>query len=290
MKIRLDLRLFEGEGGDGAGVSVDAGQSAEQMGENVQNTTGSAVAEDVPDEPERTPEERRADYEKFKEKYRDLYGADVKEHISRRFKDEHQLHKQLESYVPLMSLLGMRYGIENADVEKVMQAIEADNSFWEEQAMKENMTVDQVKHMRKLEAENRQILEAGQRAQQIRQRDETYARWDREAEVCKQVFPKFDMETECDNPQFIKLLGAGFDITSAYKAVHFDEITQGIVTQTEKNTKKKVADNIRSGSSRPAENGASGPANTTKMNAWNLSDEEFHKVLERVKRGEEVVI
>ena len=131
---------------------------------------------------------------KFKEKYRDLYGKDVKSHIDRRFKDEQRLHEQLDSYTPLMSLLSERYGIEDGNVAKIMEAIDNDDSFWEEQALKENMTVDQLKRMRKTEAQNRQLVESAQRAQQIRQRDDIYARWDREAELCKQHFPEFDME------------------------------------------------------------------------------------------------
>lgn len=209
--------------------------------------------------------------------------------MSRRYRENESLHQQLDSYSPLMALLGSRYGIEDADVSKIMQAIESDNSFWEEEALKENMTVDQLKRMRKIEAENRRLVEAGKRAQQIRQRDDTYARWDREAEQCKQSFPQFDLMMECQNPQFVKLLGAGFDVTSAYRAIHFDEIAQGLMAQAEKDTKKKVADTIRSGSGRPAENGATGPANNARVSAWDMSKEEFHKCLERARRGERVV-
>ena len=87
--IEMNLRLFEGEGG-GAGAAAPA---ADQTGENVQNTTGSAGAEEG-QELEETPEERQAGYEKFKEKYRDLYGKDVKSHIDRRFSKDHGSHRQ----------------------------------------------------------------------------------------------------------------------------------------------------------------------------------------------------
>ena len=143
------------------------------------------------------------------------------------------MQKQLDSYSPLMSMLGMRYGIKEPDVTNVMEAIEADNSFWEEQAMKENMTVDQLKHMRKLEAETSGLWKLDG-MQKIRQRDDTYERWDRESEQCKQLFPQFDMRSETNNPQFVKLLGVGFDITSAYKAVHFDMITRGMMHRLER--------------------------------------------------------
>lgn len=197
--IEMNLRLFEGEGG-GAGAAAPA---ADQTGENVQNTTGSAGAEEG-QELEETPEERQAGYEKFKEKYRDLYGKDVKSHIDRRFKDEQRLHEQLDSYTPLMSLLSERYGIEDGNVAKIMEAIDNDESFWEEQALKENMTVEQLKRMRKTEAQNRQLVESAQRAQQIRQRDDIYARWDREAELCKRFCAFFLTNTRMSiNPSLI---------------------------------------------------------------------------------------
>lgn len=283
--IQLNLTLFEGEGA--------AAEGAAQTGEQGQTTTGSTSAAEPPadkpqETPEPTPEERKAAYEQFKKEYKDLFGEDVRNQVTRRYKENESLHQQLDAYSPLMSLLSTRYGIEDADVSKVMQAIENDNSFWEEQALKENMSVDQLKYLRKIEAQNRQLLDAGQRAQQIRQRDETYARWDREASQCKQLYPGFDLETECANEQFTKLLGAGFDITSAYRAVHFDDITQGLMAQTEKDTKKLVADNIRAGSGRPTENGADAPANQTKMDIWGLSQDEFHKLLDRARRGEEI--
>ena len=96
-----------------------------------------------------------------KEEYKDLYKNDVHEHINRRFKDEKKLQEQLDSYTPLMSVLGMRYGLQEPTVPNVMEAIDQDNSFWEEQALKENMTVDQLKHMRKLEADNQQLIDTG---------------------------------------------------------------------------------------------------------------------------------
>jgi hypothetical protein len=288
-KIKMNLRLFEGEGGASAAGSGSPAPAAEQMGENVQNTTGGTVeGEKIP---EHTPEERQAAYERFKEEYKDLYGNDVREHINRRFKDEKKLQEQLDAYTPLMSMLGLRYGLQEPTVPNVMEAIDQDNSFWEEQALKENMTVDQLKHMRKLEADNQQLIDTVNRAQQIRQRDDTYARWDKEAELCKQRFPNFDMKTECQNPDFQRALGAGMSVETAYKAVHFDELTHGLMVKTEKDTKKKVADSIRSGSGRPTENGiGAGSANGTKVSAWDLSPEEFHKIMERAARGEKIII
>lgn len=289
-KIKMNLRLFEGEGGAaGASATGTGAPAAEQMGENVQNTTGNTAEGEGTQE--NKPEDRLAAYERFKEEFKDLYGNDVREHINRRFKDEKKLQEQLDSYTPLMSMLGMRYGLQEPTVPNVMEAIDQDEAFWEEQAMKENMTVDQYKRMRKLESDNQELLETVNRAKQVRQREDTFARWDKEAELCKQHFPQFDMKIECENPDFQRALGAGMSVETAYKAVHFDEITRGLMEKTEKDTKKKVADSIRSGGGRPTENGVgAGSANETKVSAWDLSSDEFHKIMERAARGEKIMI
>lgn len=288
--VKMDLRLFEGEGGAGAA----AGSAPQVSGASAppdSGPDGNTGTESSAEPQEKTPEERQAAYERFKKEYSDLYGSDVKAQIDRRVKDEQKLYDQLAEYEPLVGILSERYGIENANVAKIMEAIDQDNSFWEEQAVKANMTVDQLKRMRKIEAQNRQLLESAQRAQQVRQREDVYERWDREAELCRQRYPGFDMMKECENPLFQRALGAGMDVETAYRAVHFDELTRGMMVQTERDTKKKVADAIRSGNGRPAENGVgAGAANGTKVSAWELSKEEFHKVMERVARGEEIVI
>ena len=99
------------------------------------------------------------------------------------------------------------------------------------------------------------------------------------------------MAKECENESFTRLLGVGVEVENAYKAVHFDEITQGLMAQTERDTKKKVADSIRSGNGRPSENGVgAGSANGTKVSAWDLSHEEFRKVMERAARGETITM
>lgn len=51
---------------------------------------------------------------------------------------------------------------------------------------------------------------------------------------------EFDMAKECENETFTRLLGAGVEVENAYKAVHFNEITQGLMAQTERDTKKKL--------------------------------------------------
>lgn len=297
-ELKLNLMLFEG-GAPGAGAAATGGSAGSApesgSGEGTPALTTEGENGKDPNEPEKqapaekTPEERRAEYGRLKTEYRDLYEADVKGHLNRRFKETEKLHEQLNAYTPLMDLLSERYGIENADIAKIMEAIDQDNSFWEEQALKENMTVEQVKRMRKMEAENHRMKEAAQRAQQIRQRDDTYARWDEERTALTQEFPDFDMAKECENPDFVRLLQSGIEMGVAYKAIHFNDIAEGIAKETAKKTKENVANNIRSGTGRPLENGVgSNAAAKEKINIWDLSKEEFDKLLSRVENGETI--
>ena len=99
------------------------------------------------------------------------------------------------------------------------------------------------------------------------------------------------MDSECQNPEFVRLLGSGIDVTTAYKALHFDEINRGLIATAESQTKKKVADTIRSGAARPSENGTgNGAAAKLKVDVWKLSKEEFRKLQERVENGETIVL
>ncbi len=307
-RIWLNLRLFEGEGGAGSAVSaagmaggLPGGQSAPgsaaSQGTAPQPQQGTAGGEGEPEagtqkgSAEPTEEERKAQYSRFKEDFKDLYSQDVQKVVNRRYKENEQLRKQLDSYDPLLNMLSSKYGVEGTDVQAIMDALDKDNSFWEEAALKENMSVDQYKKMQKYESEHKQLVEAARRAEQNRQREETYARWDREAEACRQRYPQFDMEIELNNPQFVRLLGAGLEVEAAYRACHFEELARGIAAQTAQDTKKKVADNIRSGQGRPAENGVgTGAANSAKINVMELSKEEFRKLVDRVKRGEVVTL
>ena len=296
-KVRINLRLFEGEGGGTAAGSPVGGVAGaegavEQPTEPAQPTEDKAEEEtenQVKTDPgrEKSPEERMEEYKRFKKEFKDLYDQEVKNHINRRFKETDQLRKQIDEYGPLVNMLSAKYGLENPDTKSLMKLIDKDNSFWEGAAMQAGMPVEQFKQMKQFEAEHKQLIESAKRAEQIRQREQTWERWNQEADLCSQKFPQFNMDAELSNQDFVRLLGAGLDVESAYKAAHFDELAKGIAAQTEQNTKKKVADSIKAGTGRPVENGVgSGNANKARTSAWDLSKEEFARYLERVKSGE----
>ena len=106
--LLVNLRLFDGEGGAGA-TAAAAAPAAEGTDTGSEAAEGQEAAEEEPAQP--TPEERKAAYEKFKAEYKDLYSEEVQSAINRRYRENQQLHQQLDSYGQLLDLLGARYQV-----------------------------------------------------------------------------------------------------------------------------------------------------------------------------------
>ena len=233
-----------------------------------------------------TPEKRQEEYNRWKEEYQDLYQKDIKNQLQGRYRENRRLQQQMESYAPLLELLGTKYGVQSGNVEEIMEAIDKDNAFFEEQAMKAGMPVETYKSFLKMQAQNNQLIEAQRRAENLRQKQDTYARWDRESEECARKYPGFDFEREAQNPEFSRLLGSGASVMTAYQACHFDELMEGMAMDTERATKKQVADTIRAGALRPEENAVSGtPAGEQKIDFMAMSSDEFRKYREDLLAG-----
>lgn len=303
MKKRMDLNLamFDGgaagaAGGTGAGGTAGAaGTGAEGAAGSADAGTGAGAGREAgsgegpgKDGEGLTAEDRRAEYERVKEQYKDLFGEDVKQAVDRRYEPMRRMQAQLDSYGPLMETLAAKYGTDSSDVEGMLKAIGKDDSFFEQKAMEEGMPVERYKEFVMLQAKNRALEEATRRSENLRQQRDTWARWDSEAEKCRSQFPGFDIAKEIEaNPQFVKLLGSGIDVTTAYKASHFDEISEGLIAQSEKATKKRVADTIRAGAGRPSE-GAAGKAQpgTRTPDFAHMPREEFLEYRRKVMSGE----
>lgn len=217
-----------------------------------------------------TPEEqRKADYKKFKEQYKDLYGEDVKKQVDRRFAPMNRMQQQLDSQGRLMQVIAAKYGTDASDVDGMINAINADSAYYEEKALEAGMPVEKYKEFMNLQAQNKAMEEAQRRAANLRQEEQTWARWDAESEQCKSLYPDFDIRYEIENNEnFARMLGAGCDVITAYRVAHFGDIAQGLITRSEQETKKRVADTVRAGASRPVE-GASGSSRPQRTR-WTL--------------------
>ncbi len=260
--VILNMRLFDA---GAAGATGDAGAPSE--------AAPHAQAAKEPDTVVTTEAEtaRKAEFNKLiKGDYRDLYDADVQGHIKARLKDFKALEAQVErskAYSPVLDMLASKYGVDGGDAEAILKALDEDSSFFEDEAFKRGLTVEQFKEFRKMERENAAFKQAEQETLRRQNADRIYAQWQEQSEGCKQFYPNFELQAECSNAEtgerFLKLLTSGVDVKTAFEVIHKDDILGGAMQHTAQVVQQKTINDIRARGMRPVENGGSGNGATT---------------------------
>ena len=293
IKKRLyDFHLFDGEGGMGEGAEASFGAS-EQEPQRVEygrsegeGTPISQVGSDNVD----VVEDRIAKWNAIKGEFKDLYGQDVSNAIQHRFKNQADLSGQIDQISNDLSPLFMNYGLEAGDFEGLKNAIANDDVFFQAQAERAGLDVEQYKENLRLKAEaerGRQITEAYE--QQQRQ-NAMFAQWESEAADLQQVFPAFDLGLEIQsNEEFAKLISNGVPVRNAFLTTHADEIFQGSNAYAETQATRNVINAIQQRSSRPAEGAMHpGAAVVRKSDPSSLSNDDIDEINRRVAMGESV--
>lgn len=271
---RLNLRMFDGEGG-GEGSAATGAEAA------VPETTEGQQAEQTPEERE------KAFNDMINGDFRDLFDARMQKAIKERVGEVKQLQQQLQQQNDVIGLVAKKYGISTDKMGDIREALESDDVFWEEAAADQGMTVDSYKKMVKLEAENEALHKAREEAERKNQKDAVFQKWDREAEELKRMYPQFDLQSEIQDKRFLDLMGAGIDMRTIYETLHHDEILPALMQQTAKAATKQQAAAARSGQMRPAENGMSSrPAAQTVKDPAKMTKEERQEYARRAARGE----
>lgn len=321
--LDVDLTLFDGgaaAGGEGGAAAPTAGNNAGQAGKNPTPGSGRRAgksgglgnvvygrqqaetpAQDAASEPELGPdaggekktltkEEKRAKFRELVDnEYKDIYAEEFQNAFDRRFKAAKETEEALSAQKPILDALMEKYKIADGDVEKLREAIEQDDSYWSAAAEEAGMSVEQYKKFRKLQRENEAFKEARRRSESRQAADRQIQRWYEEAETVKQTYPNFDLAAECRNPQFLSMLRAGVPVGHAYEVFHLDDIKNGLVQATARQTEKKVVDGIRAKGARPAENGVSSQSGVTiKSDVSRLSRQDRAEIARRVARGETI--
>lgn len=271
---RLNLRMFDGEGGGEGSAATGAEAAAPETTEGQQA--------------EQTPEEReKAFNDMINGDFRDLFDARMQKAIKERVGEVKQLQQQLQQQNDVIGLVAKKYGISTDEMGDIREALESDDVFWEEAAADQGMTVDSYKKMVKLEAENEALHKAREEAERKNQKDAVFQKWDREAEELKRMYPQFDLQSEIQDKRFLDLMGAGIDMRTIYETLHHDEILPALMQQTAKAATKQQAAAARSGQMRPAENGMSSrPAAQTVKDPAKMTKEERQEYARRAARGE----
>lgn len=296
----LSLQLFAqgagaGDGGTAQGQGVTAAAAVPQTkGEKGNPLAGvkygiqeeSAPAAEVPT----AAPDRNADFEALiKGEYKDLYDAKVQDTIQKRLKATRETVDKYSALAPALALLESKYGVPAGDTEALLKAIQADDAYYEKEAMEKGMTVQQLKQFKKIERENAQFR--AQMEQQKRQENgqKLYAAWMNQAEETKAVYPSFDLRSEMNNPRFLDLLRSNIDVRTAYEVTHKDEIIAGAMQFTARAVESKLAKSVAAGGSRPSENGMrSQSAAVVKSDVSQLTKADRAEIIRRVQRGEKI--
>lgn len=301
--MHLNLQLFAegaggGDGGTGAegatGVSATAavpqtkGVKSNPLADvqyGVQAEAATPTAEVV----ENPTEDRNAKYEAFIKEHKDLDDARIQGIVQKRLKNSKENEAKLNALTPVLEILAKKHGVDAANTEALIKAIEEDDSYFEEEALEKGITVQQLKEFRKMERENAAL--AKQIAEQERKENANriYGQWMKQAEATKSVYPSFDLRAEIQNPQFLQLLNSNIDVRTAYEVVHKDDIIAGAMQFTANKVEEKVVNRIKANGARPSENGNSSQgAAQTKSDVSQLTKADRDEVIRRVARGEKI--
>lgn len=267
--FKYNLQLFA-EGGEGGGDADGASGEAipDSVPERARETYKKAMAKHRPVEAKAEVSNTTA-----KPSYADLiksddYKAEHQAYMEKTIGDRLKKYKGVEEQNAQMrnalETVANKYGINAQDenfLQTLAQKIEEDDSYYEEYAIKHNMTPQEA---RKLVTLERKV----QRIDAQREEDEKQARvhqhmvtLHQNAEKTKARFPEFDLDTEMQDEKFRRLcIANNGDTTAAYMACHWDRIIPSTVSVAARQAQAQTAQAVKSGMNRPQENGLSGTA------------------------------
>lgn len=293
----LDLQLFAGEGaggeggGEGAATgetgAVDPGQQrllelgvpADKIRTRAKKAAPKAQAAPQPESKEEQPQQDAAAADNPTEETKEdapkrmtweeimvdpEYNRQMQMTVQSRLRSAKGAEEALAKLTPAIEVLARRYKLDpvNPDMAALAQAIEDDNSFYEDKALAMGGSVEEAKTADKDEraaARAQRKEEADLREQKLQNH---YMSLRQQGKAMKKVFPNFDLDTELQNPVFLRMTApdSGLSVEDAYYAVHRREIQGAAMQVAAQQTADKISRAIQSGTRRPDEAGTSAQA------------------------------
>ena len=225
--------------------------------------------------------------------YKKAYEQKFQDALNKRLKNQKDLQGQLDSMRPGLDILAQKYGLEAKDgaydYADLMQKIQDDDKMYEEEAFQRGMSVQDLKTMKHLEAENRQLNAVREQQEEEARHREEFEQLMAQGEELKALYPSFDLGVELNNEQFGRLLANGIPLRTAFEVCHKDEILAGGMQYAVQQTKEKIANSIKSGT-RPIENGLSSQSATSPgdIDLSKLTLAQIHDITARAQAGERI--
>ena len=300
----IDLQLFN-DGGAGDGGTGADGTSAEGMlatSKSARNNPLANVQYGKQEETTPTAEVKTetttendvvdldAEFEELiKGKYKEPYDKRTQDTVQKRLKGTKEIVDRHNELTPTLEMLAKKYGVDATDIKALNQAIEEDDSFYEQEALEKGITVEQLKSIRKMEKENADLRRQMQEKNVRENANKLYASWMNQAEAIKNVYPSFNLDAEMRNPKFTDLLKNNIDIRTAYEVLHKDEIIPAAMQFTAQKVGQQMTNKIIANGARPVENGINAQSSVvTKSDVSQLSKADIAEINRRVARGEKI--
>lgn len=217
-------------------------------------------------------------------KIMDDYANEI---VRNRVKATGQEAESFRTLQPMLDVLAGYYGMDraNLDLAELVDRVARDDNYYEDRAIQEGKSVEEVKNASIQAARQQQIQE-----QTLRQHFDSLRQ---QGEALKQRYPTFDLGTELRNPAFARMVGPGslISLEDAYFSVHRQEILAAQKEAAEKAAMEAASRSIQAGQARPVENGATPTA--TPASAVNMRDKSYRDDLKRriyaaAARGEKI--
>ena len=197
------------------------------------------------------------------------YNKQMQSVVQSRLKNAKAAEESLAKLTPALELLARRHGLDatNMDYDAIAKAINDDDAYYEDKALEMGVSLETAKRIDQQERDHaRQQREEALNLEQQKLRNH-FIKLEQQGEAMKQVFPKFDLRKELQNPVFARMTSPnmGVSVEDAYYAVHRKEIMQAGMQVTAQQTAQMISNSIQAGSRRPDENGTTGqsPSVTT---------------------------
>ena len=210
--------------------------------------------------------------------------------INERFKQNKQAEAVQAEYEDMLSMVYDKYGVKKGDKDALRAAIEADDSYYAEEAAKRHVPKEQVKAERRLAKVNEQRKAEEETRRQAEANARKWNAWMQEAAEVAGTYPGFELRSEIlNNKAFSDLLDKGLGVRQAYESVHFNEIMQKLTQTAVQDAAARTARDIAANGNRAAE-GALGvqPGVASKTSVQDLTDSQIDAILKRVGRGEKI--
>lgn len=286
----VDLSLFA-EGAAAIGNATSSADSSLATKGNAPKVVYGKQEQAQPTEQQDNSTDLEAEYEEaIKGKFKDIHEARIKQTINQRFKNQPNLQAELDKTTPILERLKEKYGTATTNPEDILAALDDDDSYYEAEAIERDMSVEQLKEIKKLERTVKQQDKQIQAYTQHQKAQETYQEWIKQSTSLKEKYPNFNIETELKSDNFRKLLSAGLDVETAFTVVHKDELIPAAMQYTANQVKQGVVNDILANGTRPIENGIQdSSAIVTKTDPSKLTKKDLAEIRKRVARGERIV-